>query len=318
MPTAEKERQVQELEERFKRAKALVITGFRGLSSGDMVEVRRELKRHHLEYRVVKNRLAKLAAARAGIEIEPLLEGPTGICFGYDNPSLAVKLAVAVARRFEQYKIRGGVIEGSLVDAHGVEEWAKLPTREELLARLAGAFQSPIRGLATALGGLWRKLTVALHAIEQQKKKEQTQLDPDPEQEKGASQMSTMTAEQILEAIDGMTVKDLHALVKALEEKYGVSAQAAVAVAAVPAAGAPAGGAAPAAAPTTVKVVLKNAGQQKVQLIKKIKDITGKGLKECKELVDALPAVVKDGLSPEEANQLKAQLEQLGAEVELQ
>lgn len=127
-----------------------------------------------------------------------------------------------------------------------------------------------------------------------------------------------MTTEQILEAVDHMTVKDLHALVKALEEKYGVSAQAAVAVAVgAPAAGGAQGGAT-AAAPSMAKVVLKNAGQQKVQLIKKIKDITGMGLKECKELVDKLPAVVKQGISPEEATQIKAQLEEMGAEVELQ
>ena len=126
-----------------------------------------------------------------------------------------------------------------------------------------------------------------------------------------------MTTDQILEAVDNMTVKDLHTLVKALEEKYGVSAQAAVAVAVGAPADGAAGGAA-AAAPSTVKVVLKNAGQQKVQLIKKIKDITGKGLKECKELVDALPAVVKEGLSAEEATQIKAQLEEMGGEVALQ
>lgn len=129
-----------------------------------------------------------------------------------------------------------------------------------------------------------------------------------------------MTTEEILEAIDNMTVKDLHALVKALEEKYGVSAQAAVAVAAPGAAapGAAAGAGAEAAAPTSVKVVLTNAGQQKVQVIKKVKEITGKGLKECKELVDNLPAVLKEGISPEEAEQLKSQLQELGAEVEVQ
>jgi len=126
-----------------------------------------------------------------------------------------------------------------------------------------------------------------------------------------------MTAEDILEAIDNMTVKDLHALVKALEEKYGVTAQAAVAVAAAPGAAAGAAGA-EAAAPSTVKVVLTNAGQQKVQVIKKVKEITGKGLKECKELVDNLPAVLKEGISPEEAEQLKSQLQELGAEVEVQ
>ena len=127
-----------------------------------------------------------------------------------------------------------------------------------------------------------------------------------------------MTTEEILEAIDNMTVKDLHALVKALEEKYGVSAQAAVAVAAPGAAPAAGAAGAEAAAPTSVKVVLTNAGQQKVQVIKKVKEITGKGLKECKELVDNLPAVLKEGISPEEAEQLKAQLQELGAEVEVQ
>lgn len=127
-----------------------------------------------------------------------------------------------------------------------------------------------------------------------------------------------MTAEEILEAIDNMTVKDLHALVKALEEKYGVTAQAAVAVAAAPGAAAGAAAGAEAAAPSTVKVVLTNAGQQKVQVIKKVKEITGKGLKECKELVDNLPAVLKEGISPEEAEQLKSQLQELGAEVEVQ
>jgi large subunit ribosomal protein L7/L12 len=111
-----------------------------------------------------------------------------------------------------------------------------------------------------------------------------------------------------------MTVKDLHALVKALEEKYNVSAQAAVAVAAAPAAGGEAAG----GGKTTLKVILKNAGQQKVQLIKTIKDITGKGLKESKELVDKLPAVVKDGLSEDEAIQLKKKIEESGGEVELQ
>lgn len=130
--------------------------------------------------------------------------------------------------------------------------------------------------------------------------------------------MAIKTTEELLETIDNMTVKELHEFVKALEEKYEVSAQAAVTVA--PGA-APAGGAGAAeseAAPSTVKVTLTNAGQQKVQLIKKIKEITGKGLKECKELVDNLPAVIREGIGEDEAQQLKSQLEEVGAEVEIQ
>lgn len=133
-----------------------------------------------------------------------------------------------------------------------------------------------------------------------------------------------MTKEEFLATIDQMTVKELAELVAAIEERYKVSAQAVapVAVAPGPAGGAGAasagGGAAVAEEKATFKVVLKSPGQQKVQLIKLIKEITGKGLKESKELVDALPAVVKDGLSEEEAKALKAKLEAVGAEIELQ
>lgn len=125
-----------------------------------------------------------------------------------------------------------------------------------------------------------------------------------------------MTKEEILTAIESMTVKELNELVKAFEEKFGVSA------AFVPgpsSGGSASAGTATATAPekTTLSVVLKSAGQQKVQLIKKIKEITGKGLKECKDLVDKLPAVVKDGLDDEEAKRIASQLTELGAEVEL-
>jgi len=125
-----------------------------------------------------------------------------------------------------------------------------------------------------------------------------------------------MTKEEIIQAIEQMTVKDLAELVKALEERFGVSAQVAapVAVAVAPQPGAPA-----AAAPekTTFDVVITNAGQQKIQLIKVVKDITGKGLKECKDLVDNVPAVVKSGVSREEAEDLKKKLEAAGAEVQI-
>ncbi len=128
--------------------------------------------------------------------------------------------------------------------------------------------------------------------------------------------MATMTKEDILEAIDEMTVKDLHALVKDLEEKYDVSAQAAVAAAPAAAGGAAEGGEEEAAA-STVTVQLTNAGQQKVQLIKKVKEITGKGLKECKELVDDLPATIKEGVDEDEAQSIREQLEEYGAEVDI-
>ncbi len=126
-----------------------------------------------------------------------------------------------------------------------------------------------------------------------------------------------MNKEEILQTIDGMTVKELAELVEAIEERYNVSAQAVTPVVA-PAPGAGAPGEAAAEEKTAFKVVLNTPGQQKVQLIKLIKELTGKGLKESKALVDELPAVVKEGLDEEEANSLKAKLEEVGAGVELQ
>ncbi len=126
--------------------------------------------------------------------------------------------------------------------------------------------------------------------------------------------------EEMVATVEQMTVKELSELVKALEEKFGVKASAGVPMMMAPMPGAApgAGGATATAEKTTFKVVLKNAGQQKVQLIKVVKDITGKGLKESKDLVDHVPAVIKDGLNEEEANKIKEQLVAVGAEVEIQ
>ena len=125
-----------------------------------------------------------------------------------------------------------------------------------------------------------------------------------------------MGKEEILQEIENMSVKDLADLVEMIEERFNVSAAMAapVAVAAAPGAAGSEGGE---AAPETYKVVLTNPGQKKIQVIKVIKEITGKGLKECKELVDNLPATIKEGVGPEEAASLKEKLEAAGAEVEL-
>ena len=123
-----------------------------------------------------------------------------------------------------------------------------------------------------------------------------------------------MNKDQILEAIENMTVLELSELVKAMEEKFGVSAAAPVAVAAV-------GGAAPAAAGGEEKseftVVLASAGDKKINVIKAVREATGLGLKEAKELVDGAPKPVKENIGKAEAEELKKKLEEAGATVEL-
>ena len=121
---------------------------------------------------------------------------------------------------------------------------------------------------------------------------------------------------EVLEIVKSMTVLELNELVKAFEEEFGVSAAAPVAVAAVPAAAAPA---APAAEQekTEFSVVLVSAGDKKIQVIKAVKEATGLSLTDAKNLVDAAPKAVKEGLPRKEAEELKAKLEEAGATVEL-
>lgn len=122
-----------------------------------------------------------------------------------------------------------------------------------------------------------------------------------------------MTNEEILEAISNMSVLELSELVKAIEDKFGVSAAAPVAVAAAPAAGA----AAATEEKTEFDVILKEIGEKKIQVIKAVREITGLGLKDAKALVDGAPKEVKTGVAKAEAEEMKKKLEDAGATVEL-
>jgi len=128
----------------------------------------------------------------------------------------------------------------------------------------------------------------------------------------------TLSNDEILEAIDNKTVLELSELVKAFEERYGVTAAAPVAVAAGPAAGGDGAGA-PAAAEeqTEFEAVLTEVGANKILVIKAVRELTGLGLKEAKDLVDAAPKAVKEGVAREEAEQVKEKLAEAGATVEI-
>ncbi len=120
--------------------------------------------------------------------------------------------------------------------------------------------------------------------------------------------------ETILESIEKLTLLEAAELVKAMEEKFGVSAAAPVAVAAAPAAGA---AEAASEAPSEVNVILASAGANKIPVLKLVREITGLGLKEAKDLVDGAPKPLKEGVKPEEAKEIKAKLEEAGATVEI-
>jgi len=121
-----------------------------------------------------------------------------------------------------------------------------------------------------------------------------------------------MTKEQIIEAVKEMSVLELNDLVKAIEEEFGVTAAAPVAVA-----GGAAGGADAAEEKSEFDVVLENAGSSKIKVIKVVRDLTGLGLKDAKDLVDGAPNTVKESVAKEEAEEMKEKLEEAGASVEL-
>jgi large subunit ribosomal protein L7/L12 len=127
-----------------------------------------------------------------------------------------------------------------------------------------------------------------------------------------------VSQDELLEAIDGMTVLELSEFIKKFEERYGVTAAAPAAVAAAPAAAAAGAAAAPAAEEQTeFSAVLTEVGPNKIPVIKVVRELTGLGLKEAKDLVDAAPKPVKEGVARDEADKIKAALEEQGAKVEI-
>jgi large subunit ribosomal protein L7/L12 len=130
----------------------------------------------------------------------------------------------------------------------------------------------------------------------------------------GGSEIMAVTKEQVFEFIDTMTILDMSQFIKEFEERYGVTAAAPVAVAAAPGAavGAPA-----AEEKTSFDVILASAGEKKIQVIKVVRELTGLGLKEAKDLVDGAPKPVKTGVTKEEAESIKAKLEEQGAKIEV-
>ena len=145
----------------------------------------------------------------------------------------------------------------------------------------------------------------------------ETAAKAEEKQEKKAAKNPTGKVSELLEAVKRLSVLELAELVKAMEEEFGVTAQAAVAVAAP---GAVAGGgaqAAPAEEKTTFQVILTSSGDKKINVIKEIRTVTNLGLKEAKDLVESAPKPVKDGVSKEEAAKIKQVLEAAGAKVEI-
>lgn len=171
MPRQEKVTMVADLRDRLSRAQAVVLLDYRGLSGPDITALRRFIRKQGVELRVVKNTLTQIAAHEAGVRGFPeTLTGLNALLLGEGDPAVPFRVARECARRYPQIKVKAGVFDGLAVSVTEANWYATLPTREELIGRLAGALAGPIRGLAVTLSGVMRKLAVALSEV--QKKKE--------------------------------------------------------------------------------------------------------------------------------------------------
>jgi large subunit ribosomal protein L10 len=296
MPTEAKRATVAELREDLANSRTLIVSEYRGLSVKEIAEIRRALRKQDVTYRVVKNRLMRIAAEdTVGEALSPLLIGPTAIAFGTDEAGTAKAVLDATRPYNKIVRITGGVLGDKAIDADGVTRLAALPSREVLLAKLAGGMQAPVANLAGLFAAPLRNLGYALAQVAEQKAKPKAPDDPHRTiirhrtRSRRPHPMAAKSQDELLDAIDKMTVLELSEFIKKFEERYGVTAAAPAAAAAAPAAAGGDGGSGAAAAPeeqTEFTATLTEIGPNKIPVIKVVRELTGLGLKEAKDLVD--------------------------------
>ncbi len=162
----QKDRIVEELVVDFSTAKSLVTAGYRGLTVKQLEELRTKLREQGAGFRVVKNSLAAIAAKKANLTVElPGVEGQTAFAFGMGDEVAPAKVLYEFGRKNEALEIRAGVLDGQALSKADVLMLAKLPSRQEMLAKTVGTLQAPIAGFVNVLAGNLRGLVTVLSAV---------------------------------------------------------------------------------------------------------------------------------------------------------
>ncbi|MGM0410963.1 MAG: 50S ribosomal protein L10 [Bacillota bacterium] len=170
MARPEKEAAVAELAENFTNAKSMVITDYLGLNVDEMTELRSQLREAGVEYKVVKNTLAKIAAEKAEVnDVDEYIVGPTAIAFGLEDVVSPAKVLVDFAKDHDNLEIKAGTLNGGIINKEKVESLADIPSREQLLAKAFAGMKAPISGLVNVLQGNVRGLVQVLNQIKDQK-----------------------------------------------------------------------------------------------------------------------------------------------------
>ena len=149
---------VEEIKEKIQKAKSLTFVDYRGLTVEEDTKMRAEFRKAGAEYKVYKNRLLLIALEACGITgLDKVLEGTSAVAFGYDDEIAPNKIVAKVVKDTNKMQIKGGVLNGQVIDVAMCETLANIPSKEELLAKLLFLLQSPVRGLAIALNAIAEK-----------------------------------------------------------------------------------------------------------------------------------------------------------------
>ncbi len=330
-PRAEKVAVVEEVTAKLSAAEAAIVTEYRGMSVGQLATLRRQLRKSGGEYKVYKNTLARFGAEKAGIDgLAELLIGPSAITFVSGDAAGVAKALKDAAKTNPFLIIKGGSMGGKSMSAKDIDSARRSaeprravgnagrslpsPAGEDRRSAAGAASQLRIRpqGPHRSTGGCVSSRPASTAAATDVSATLNQFVDNTFRKEKNT--MATITKDDVLDAISGMTVIELKELLDAFEEKFGVTAAAPVAVAA-------AGGTAAAAPVEEEKdefdVILTAAGAQKIQVIKVVRELTSLGLKEAKDLVDGAPKPVLEKATKDAAEAAKTKLVEAGASVEV-
>jgi len=327
MDRTTKDTQIGEIRSRFDKMTAAVFLDYKGMTVEELTKLRAQFRKAGVEYKVVKNTLVKHALKDASFKqkLDDVLVGMTGIAWSYEDPSAAAKVVKAFRKdpAGEKLQIKAGLIEvpSSMPMASKIA-WRPCPEETSFAQCFSRRFSAapelrrparrPLAELRLPLVGEGARRQIA-----QPSPSRQNAQTLDYRFRTENLKMTDITREQVVDFLSNLPVIQLADLIKTLEDKWGVKA-APVAVAAGPAAGgAAAAAAAPAEEQTEFNVELKETGGNKIAVIKVVREITGLGLKEAKDLVEGAPKTVKESVSKAEAEEMKKKLEEAGAKVEL-
>jgi len=153
-----KEAKVLEIKEKMEKAQGIIFAQYQGLTVEQDTELRKVLREAGVEYKVYKNSLTTLAAKELGFgAIESVLEGPLSVAFGYEDPTAPARILNDFAKTHKKLELKAGIVQGEIFDAEKVQQLAKIPPREVLIAQLLGSFKAPLSNLAYLINAIKEK-----------------------------------------------------------------------------------------------------------------------------------------------------------------